>query len=706
MTARRTTDGAESSGGTPPAPGDVLDTVSVPAPFRQIFLRAQDYVRRYFSDRVEDPNHSTITISGERYILVRAAAMSVEFFDLVTKLYRDRGPTEAHRVASNMLFDLAHSIGRGDARNFHERMHVTDPIEKLSAGPIHFSFAGWAYVDIDPRSAPSPDENYFLLYDHPFSFESNAWRTSGRVAEFPVCVMNAGYSSGWCEESFGVPLVAVEVACQAAGDERCRFIMAPPSRIEEHLERYFATEATSAERARWQGRASNVAVPEFFQRKRMEDALRDANTMLERRVRERTAELAAANALLQAEIAKREREQEERRRLEGQLQQAQKLESLGVLAGGIAHDFNNLLVGVLGNAGIALDGLPAESPLRPTVESIETAALRAAELTRQMLAYSGRGQFVVGPVDLSQLVEEMSGLLQSVISKKARVQLQCAPELPPVEADGTQLRQVVMNLITNASDALGDENGDIVVRTGVIRRSREDLAATWVDDNLPAGDYVFLEVGDTGSGMDAQTRARMFDPFFTTKFTGRGLGMAAVLGIVRGHRGAIDVQSTRGLGTRVTVYFPRAMVREAPVRPPDAAAVPAAEIARRATILVADDDPGVVSVMRRILESAGLGVVIARDGQEAVDIFVAHSARISAVLLDLTMPRASGEEALRQIHALRRDVPVILMSGYTEQDAVDRVPANEIAGFIQKPFRPVDVLSAVNSALGPSPTVG
>ncbi|HTC79175.1 MAG TPA: V4R domain-containing protein, partial [Terriglobales bacterium] len=222
-------------------PPDTLKTISVPDPFVPIFLNAQQYVYRYFASKIEDPEHSTISISGERYILVRAASMSVEFFELVRSLYKDKGEEEARAVANNLLFDLAHAIGKADAKTFHTRLGVTDPIEKLSTGPIHFSFAGWAFVKISPESNPSPDENYYLIFDHPFSFESDAWlkKTRGARTNFPVCVMNAGYSSGWCEESFGLPLVSVEIECLARGDAQCRFIMAPPTRVEEHIARYF-----------------------------------------------------------------------------------------------------------------------------------------------------------------------------------------------------------------------------------------------------------------------------------------------------------------------------------------------------------------------------------------------------------------------------------------------------------------------------------
>src|SRR5512147_808088 len=238
-----------------------LRTVSVPDPFAPIFLRAQEYVERYFHERVEDPERSIISISGERYILVRAASMSVEFFDLVMSLYQDKGLREARRVANNLLFDIAHAIGKADARSFHERMKVEDPIERLSAGPIHFSFSGWAFVKIYPESSPTPHENYFLIYDHPFSFEADAWLRRGRKVDFPVCIMNAGYSSGWCEESFGIPLVAAEVACLAAGDDHCRFVMAPPARIEEHLVRWARQDGPAPEAPTREGA---IAVPEFF----------------------------------------------------------------------------------------------------------------------------------------------------------------------------------------------------------------------------------------------------------------------------------------------------------------------------------------------------------------------------------------------------------------------------------------------------------
>ena len=675
-----------------------LRTVSVPEPIVPLFQKAEEYVRRYFSDRSEDPEHSTISISGERYILVRAASMSVEFFDMVTSLYADQGADQAAGVAKNLLFDLAHSLGKADAHAFAAKMNVTEPLEKLSAGPIHFSFAGWAFVEIFPESAPSPDENYYLIYDHPFSFEADSWRRAGRRTDFPVCVMNAGYSSGWCEESFGLSLVAAEVECQARGDEHCRFIMAPPGRIEAHLARYFEQHARAGRDHRPHA-DQQVAIPEYFQRKRMEEALRAANEQLERRVAERTAELETANKALQAEIIERELAEEERRKVQVKLLHAQKLESLGVLSGGIAHDFNNLLVGILGNAGLALQELPADSPAQQTMKDIETAALRAAELTRQLLAYAGKGQFVVGPVNLSQLVEEMGNLLATAVAKNARLDFQFPDRLHTIEADATQLRQVVMNLITNASEAIGTASGTIIVRTGVMDVDRGYLAETQLGVGLPAGRYAYVEVQDDGHGMHPATQARIFDPFFTTKFTGRGLGLAAVLGIVRAHRGAIRVTSAPGRGTTIRILLPCGDGDPVELARRSSDPGSAALDTLTGTVLVVDDEETVRNVARRILVANGFSVRLAGGGVEAMKVVRDDPGAIDAVLLDMTMPDMSGVVTLQELLRIKPGLRIVLSSGYAQEDAAPLVDAPGATGFIQKPYRPADLVATIRSAL-------
>ncbi|MBI5743953.1 MAG: PAS domain S-box protein [Elusimicrobia bacterium] len=257
----------------------MLNAIKSPSQFEPVFQKAQDYVAEYFGDMNMSPSKGTIEISGERYILVRAAAMSTDFFDIFRRLYSDEGADEGFRIAKQLLFDIAHSIGIQDAKNFHARMRLTDPVEKLSAGPIHFAYSGWAFVDISPDSRPSPDNDYFLLYDHPRSFEADSWIRSGRKSRGTACVMNAGYSSGWCEASFGIPLVATEITCRARGDDACRFIMAPPSRLEGHIQDYL----TRAGNGR--GRPTSYEIPAFLRGKEIEKARRRALQLSEERFR-------------------------------------------------------------------------------------------------------------------------------------------------------------------------------------------------------------------------------------------------------------------------------------------------------------------------------------------------------------------------------------------------------------------------------------
>ncbi|MBI4643025.1 MAG: response regulator [Deltaproteobacteria bacterium] len=397
------------------------------------------------------------------------------------------------------------------------------------------------------------------------------------------------------------------------------------------------------------------------------------------------------------DVTERKRAQEERARLEAQMREVQKLESLGVLAGGIAHDFNNLLMAILGNADLALLALSPASPARPNVEEIVRASQRAADLCRQMLAYSGKGRFVIGRYDLSEIVREMAQMLQVSVSKKASLRYSFAADLLAVEVDATQMRQVIMNLITNASEALGDVSGVISVSTGIMDCDRVFLAESHLDDKLPKGRYVFLEVADSGGGMDEETRRRIFDPFFTTKFTGRGLGLAAVLGIVRGHQGAIKVRSDPGKGTTFTILLP-AMAW----KPGDRAqmAAPAAASRQQGTILLIDDDPHVRRVAGEMLGRLGLKVLTAAHGQEGLIIFRAKREEIDCVLLDLTMPGMGGEEAFLEMRRLRPDVRVVLSSGYDEQDAMEQFIGQGLAGFIQKPYTVAKLQEVLNRVLG------
>ena len=384
------------------------------------------------------------------------------------------------------------------------------------------------------------------------------------------------------------------------------------------------------------------------------------------------------------DISARRRAEEERQQLELKLQETQKLESLGVLAGGIAHDFNNLLTVILGNASLARLDLPPHSPVNTALQRIEQISLRAADLCKQMLAYAGKARFVVQPEDLTQLVLDTAHLLHLSISKKATLKFALAPGLPPVLADATQLRQIVMNLVINASEAINDHPGAITLTTGRVRADARYLADARPAGNLPAGDYVFLEVGDTGCGMTAELCARIFEPFYTTKFAGRGLGLAAVLGIVRGHRGALKVRSEPGRGTTFTLLLPIAP-GAAVLEPPPSS--PTDDGWRgHGRILVVDDEEGVRAVVAHALEDLGFSVTLAADGLEAVNIFAAQPDAFALVVMDLTMPNLGGAEAIAQLRRLRPAVRVLLMSGYSGHDLAVTFADQGLAGFLQKPF--------------------
>jgi two-component system, cell cycle sensor histidine kinase and response regulator CckA len=397
------------------------------------------------------------------------------------------------------------------------------------------------------------------------------------------------------------------------------------------------------------------------------------------------------------DVTERRRAEEERLALERQVQHAQKLESLGVLAGGIAHDFNNLLVAILGNASLAAGSLPPGAALLAPFRDIEAAARRASELCSQLLAYSGRGTFVVEPVDLNRLIEEMVSLIRVSISKKAELRLEPAARLLAIEADATQLRQIILNLVVNASEAIGETGGTITVSTGTA--DAEECATLRDGQGLPPGPCAWLDVADTGAGMDAETQRRLFDPFFTTKFAGRGLGLSAVLGIVRGHHGAIRVASEPGRGTAFRVFFPLLDDVSNLARPER----PAAEAGcwqREGTALVVDDDASVRTVARSMVERHGFSVLLAADGHEAIQVFREHASEIALVLLDLTMPRLGGGETLREIRTLRADVPVVLMSGYGESEAAELIAGQQVQAFLQKPFDTRRLGETLQAALG------
>jgi len=386
-----------------------------------------------------------------------------------------------------------------------------------------------------------------------------------------------------------------------------------------------------------------------------------------------------------------------RRNTEEAFRQAQKMESLGVLAGGIAHDFNNLLSAIGGNLELAQMNMRPEPAAAPFLLKIEKILKRASELTHQMLAYSGKGRLVVRKLSLNQIAEEMPHLLDVSISKRVALIYQFAPGLPLIEADAAQLQQVIMNLVTNASESIGDRDGTITVSTGV-----EHLAAPheqveshgWT---LAPGQYVTLEVADTGCGMSPETRRRLFDPFFTTKFSGRGLGLSAMLGILKGHNAGIRIRSREGEGSCFKLYFPASQGGEMPQPAAPPASRPAPVTGR---ILLVDDEPDILEATAELLAAMDFKVTLARDGLEALESFKAAPADYALVLMDLTMPRMDGREAC---HLMRKHDPglkIVLCSGFNETDVAKDFPHDSLSGFLQKPYTFQMLKDVVQQALG------
>ncbi len=386
----------------------------------------------------------------------------------------------------------------------------------------------------------------------------------------------------------------------------------------------------------------------------------------------------------------------ERKKAEERLLHAQKLESLGLLAGGVAHDFNNLLVGVIGNASLAREMLPPGHAANELMETVVKTGEQAAHLTRQMLAYSGKGKFLSEPLNISKLVGGIIELVRPSIPKKVALNLDLGENLPSIEADRGQIQQILMNLAINAGEAIGSHDGQITVRTGTQVVNDEYLRQHAEAADLRPGEYVTLEVRDTGSGMDEATKSRIFDPFFSTKFTGRGLGLAAVAGIVRSHKGAIVVTTAPGKGTTFAVLFPPAS--QPAERSPQRAA--SAVLQGSGVVLIVDDEQLVRDMAKTALEYHGYTVLAADGGMAAIDISKRYPGKIDLAVLDLNMPGMSGEETLSELRKIRPEVKVFISSGYSESEAMAKFRGQRLVGFIQKPYTSVSLAETVTRALG------
>ncbi|MBL8878132.1 MAG: PAS domain S-box protein, partial [Phycisphaerales bacterium] len=398
-------------------------------------------------------------------------------------------------------------------------------------------------------------------------------------------------------------------------------------------------------------------------------------------------------------VASLVRDVSERDNLERRLRDSQKLESLNVLAGGVAHDFNNFLLTILCNASLAMEHVPNENEARPFIQKILNASRRASDLTRQMLTYSGRAACEIQPVEFNALIRETTDFLQAALPKNVTVATDLQEGLPAIHADAAQLQQVLMNLVLNASEAIGNKSGVVTISTSLTALDERQISAEFTGQPLTPGRFVRLRVRDTGCGMSPETLARIFEPFFTTKFTGRGLGLATMLGTVRAHRGGVKVRSNVGQGTEFTLLFPAgALHRRTALPMPSVARLP-----DNARILVVDDEQDIRDVVRAVLESRGATVLTAEDGLRGVAIFRENSPRIDLVLLDMTMPGMSGEEVLREIRSINPTARVLLSSGYSESEATSRFSSHRANGFVQKPYTANELVQKLSDALRSAP---
>ena len=514
----------------------MLNTVKVPKEYEPLFLKAQDIVSSYFSGKQENPEKGTIEIDDERYIYVRAASMSVDFFETVKNLYKDSGKEEAICIARQILYDVAYAIGLSDAKNFQEKLKLKTPIERLSAGLVLFAYAGWANVDIFPESKPSQDEDFYLIYDHPYSFESDAWKKSGKKTDYSVCVLNAGYSSGWCSESFGVNLVVSEIMCKAKGDDVCRFIMAHPSKIDKYIKQYMRKEPELAKNI------SRYEVPGFFKRKELEDTLREKTQQLEKsltksiKAREVMVSMLEDNNRIREEL---ENKFVELKQAEEMLIQTEKLASLGKLIADIAHEVNNPLMVISGKAQLALMEKLDNDEVNKNLKIIMDQCMRAKDIIQRLLTFSKPSHGDLSIVKIDESIEFILKLLehQYYLSNVTIKRNYCSP-IPEVRIDEKKMHEVYINLLKNAAEAMGPDGGTITIN---IRAKEKNL---------------YIEFVDTGSGMTDESKSRVFEPFYTTKEKGTGLGLSVCYGIVKAHGGDLRYESTKEEGAKATIVLP------------------------------------------------------------------------------------------------------------------------------------------------------
>lgn len=619
-------------------------SVKVPAEFLPLFQKAEENVKQYFSHISLNPSQGTIEISNERYVLIRASALSKDFLGSILSLYADRGESEAFGIGRNFLFDIAHALGINDAKAFHAQMNVTDPLSKLSAGPIHFAYTGWAFVDILPESHPTPDDDYYLAYHHPFSFEADSWLRSGEKSKSPVCIMSTGYSSGWCEESFGIPLTAVEVTCRAKGDEHCTFIMSPPHKIEEHIQQFAKTH-----------RKHRIAktppeIPTFFIRKTMEEQMEKARQLAEESSKAKSDFVANMSHELRTPLSAILGFTELLKKTKLNSRQTEYLDAICASGSNLLSTINDIMdLSKLDAKKISFESVPVNLP--ELLQSIEM--MLASKVRHKKLTY------------------------KSNISKQLH---------KPLLSDSVRLTQILLNIIGNAIKFT--EKGSITVGCTVL-------------DETPQTMQVEFSIKDTGIGIPAAKQQQVFERFtqadtaITRKYGGSGLGLAITRELVELMGGTITLSSKPNKGTEFKVQLP---FLKAGKQVKETAAAAQTVNGKGLHILVVEDNLLNQKMTRIMLTNNGFTVSGADSGTKAITFLQKN--KVDLILMDLQIPGMDGYLTTQKIReSLKLSTPVIAITAHAFSGERERCLAAGMNDYLPKPFRENELLKAIASCM-------
>ncbi|MBO9636018.1 MAG: response regulator [Chitinophagaceae bacterium] len=617
------------------------NAVQVPDPFRPLFDVAEGTVREYFRDFRMDPGCGTIEINDQRYVLVRASALSKGFLETIQGLYADKGESEAFAIGRNFLFDYAHVIGMHDARDFHQKMNLTDPIARLSAGPVHFAWSGWAFVNIHAESHPSPDEDFLLLYDHPYSFEADSWVRAGASSKEPVCVMNSGYSSGWCEESFGLPLTAVELSCIAKGDAKCSFLMAPPHRIQEHLEKIDSRKKYATPKT--------YNIPTLFERKKVEEEM------------ERSKALAEESAKAKDDFV-----------------------------ANMSHELRTPLGAILGFADL-LQKTDLDPVQQEYLEAIHTSGKSLLGIINDILDLSklDAGKFIIESVPFS--IPELMHSIQVMFSPRAagkELRLSCSADLSinyQVTGDPMRLTQILVNLIGNAIKFT--DSGSVDVNCIVSKEAAETLELCFT-------------VRDTGIGIDPQKMDNIFDRFtqadthITRQYGGTGLGLAITKQLIELQGGHIQVKSEPGRGTEFNFMIPYKKAQEQTIISHKISEGETRSYGSFRKVLIVEDNLINQKLTATILHHNGFEVSIAKNGKKAIDMLREYKPDL--ILMDIQMPVLDGYRTTQMIRdELHIGTPIIAMTAHALSGEREKCLKAGMNDYLAKPFRESDLLDKI-----------